>query len=94
MRLSQLAVVTMAGLFSSTVFVTQAQAECKSSLPYDQLVDCIVVEGSGAKYSTKTHTATQENVVIETVVNDKYINRSQLKPNQPKSKQNVIAAAE
>ena len=89
MRLSQLAVVTMVGVFSSTFVVTQARAECNSSLPYNELVDCIIVEGSGAKYSTKTHSATQENVVIETVVNDKSRIKSRSEP-----KQNIIAEAE
>lgn len=67
MQKSQLAMVTMAGLFSSTLYITQAQAECNSELPYDQLIDCIVVEGSGAEYNTTQKTTSKENDVSETV---------------------------
>ena len=38
------------GLFLSG----QALAECPVSLTYDQLVDCIVVEGAGDRYDTNT----------------------------------------
>ena len=62
MRLSKLATMTMAGLLSTALYATQAQAECNSELPYDQLVDCIVVEGSGAQYNEE-----QETEIIETV---------------------------
>jgi len=49
MRKSYIAIITLAGLFS-----TQAFAECDSKMPYEQLVDCIVTEGSGAKYPQKS----------------------------------------
>jgi len=62
MRLSKLTVITMSGLLSTVLYATQVQAECNSELPYEQLVDCIVVEGSGAKYNTK-----EEAEVIETI---------------------------
>lgn len=87
MRLSQFAVVTMAGLFSTTVFVTQVQAECSSNLPYEQLVDCIVVEGSGARYKPQQQHATDEKQVIETVTNDNHKAKA-------KTKSNAMAAAE
>ena len=56
MRLSKLTVITMSGLLSTVLYATQVQAECNSELPYEQLVDCIVVEGSGAKYNIKEKT--------------------------------------
>ena len=62
MRLSKLTVITMSGLLSTVLYATQVQAECNSELPYEQLVDCIVVEGSGAKYKAK-----EEAEVIETI---------------------------
>lgn len=78
MRLSKLTVITMSGLLSTVLYATQVQAECNSELPYEQLVDCIVVEGSGAKYSTK-----EEAEVIETI--------SENESNQPEK---VIAWSE
>lgn len=78
MRLSKLTVITMSGLLSTVLYATQVQAECNSELPYEQLVDCIVVEGSGAKYNTK-----EEAEVIETI--------SENESNQPEK---VIAWSE
>lgn len=52
MRLSKITVIAMAGLFSTVFVSTQAQADCNIELPYDQLVDCIVAEGSGVQYNT------------------------------------------
>lgn len=54
-------------------------------LTFEQLVDCIVVEGSGAKYNTQQQHAIEEKQVIETVTNDNY---------KAKAKSKIIAAAE
>jgi hypothetical protein len=58
--------ITIIALFGVSTIMSQAQAECNIDLPYQELVDCIVVEGAGAKYkgekeldfpvSTKTET--------------------------------------
>jgi len=48
MNFSKMTVI--AGLLSTSFYATQVQAECSVELPYEQLVDCIVVEGSGSKY--------------------------------------------
>ena len=78
MRLSKLTVITMSGLLSTVLYATQVQAECNSELPYEQLVDCIVVEGSGAKYNTK-----EEAEVIETI-----------SKNESNQQEKVIASSE
>lgn len=89
MRLSQIAVGIMVGLFSTTLVVTQAQAECSSNLPYDKLVDCIVVEGSGARYSSKLQKEIEENVIIETVTNRNFNANT-----KPKTRTNDTAVAD
>ena len=66
MRSSRLTVIAMSGLLSTFGYATQVQAECNSELPYEQLVDCIVVEGSGAKYNI-----TEEVEVIATITEGK-----------------------
>jgi len=79
MRLSKLTVITISGLLSTVLYATQVQAECNSELPYEQLVDCIVVEGSGAKYNTKE----EEAEVIETI-----------SENESNQQEKVIASSE
>ncbi len=51
MRLSNIAVITMAGLFSTVLISTPAQASCNVELPYEKLVDCIVGEAAGVSYN-------------------------------------------
>lgn len=53
MSLSKNMAIAAAGLFSATLFATQARAECNINLPYEKLIDCIVVEGSGEKYNAQ-----------------------------------------
>lgn len=58
MRKSYIALITLTGLFAS-----QVQAECSSNLPYEQLMDCIVVEGSGENYPQNANA--KENEVFD-----------------------------
>jgi len=37
--------------FLSALMSSTAQADCNVELPYEQLVDCIVIEGSGEQYN-------------------------------------------
>ncbi len=51
MRLSKITVITMAGLLSTAFVNTQARADCNVELPYNQLIDCIIVEGAETPYN-------------------------------------------
>lgn len=45
--------ISVLALFGASAIFSQAQAECNIKLPYQELVDCIVVEGAGAKYKSE-----------------------------------------
>lgn len=51
MRLSKITLIAMAGIFSTALISTQAQANCNVELPYEKLVDCIMVEAAGTNYN-------------------------------------------
>ena len=56
MKITKITAITLAGIFSTAITISSAQAECNIQLPYEQLVDCIVVEGSGAEYKSEDKT--------------------------------------
>lgn len=82
MRLLKITVIAMAGLFSTALVSTQVHADCNIELPYEQLVDCIVVEGAESSYNTNEEQDAG------------YISKNSVKKNQTISRPDNLAVVE
>ncbi len=82
MRLSKITVIAMAGLLSTAFASTQVRADCNVELPYDQLIDCIVIEGAEKPYNAAEEQDTD------------YISKNAIKQNRGKPGVNNLAAVE
>ena len=79
MRLSKITVITMAGLLSTAFVSTQVRADCNVELPYNQLIDCLIVEGAETPYN-----AAKEQ-------DSEYTNENTIKQNQEKPNTSNLA---
>ncbi len=83
MRLSKITVIAMAGLFSTAALIsTQVHADCNIKLPYEQLVDCIVIEGAESPYNANEEQDTD------------YISKNSVKQNQTISRPDNLAVVD